>query len=290
MTTSFGANVSSNVGGAAAGVSAAGSAPSAGTVVAAGAAVVGAAVGLISTVASLIPATLRCLDFDHPTSIGLVPFDFNPSKITVTRSTTPEYKTAQGPGAGAPTGSGGAMVWKAPPPEVAINEIVFEGLTCKLRCDTLLNWMSPPGDDIKAAAAAAMGRPFNSEPPTLTFQWGPPLVGFMYDVKLLSTTISYERFNPTGIPVRAKVNLKMKQIVSNWANLPTNPTSGGVPGRRTHVVREGDTLAAVANTYFGNPAIWRRIADVNRINDPTRLRPGTTLFLPSGDDLEPLAR
>lgn len=287
MTTSVGANISSNVGGASAAISAAGSSPSVGSVVAAGATVAGAAVGLISTVASLIPATLRCLDFDHPTSIGLVPFDFNPTKITVTRSTSPEYKTAQGPGAGAPTGSGGAMVWKATPPEVSINDITFEGLTCKLRCDTLLNWMSPPGDDVKATVAAAMGRPFNSEPPTLTFQWGPPLVGFMYDVKLLSTTIAYERFNPTGIPVRAKVSLKMRQIVSKWANLPTNPTSGGVAGRRTHVVREGDTLHSVANTYFGNPAIWRRIADVNRINDPARLKAGSTLFLPTGDDLEP---
>jgi len=261
-----------------------------GSVVAAGAAVAGAAIGLISTVASLIPATLRCLDFDNPTAIGFVPFDFNPSKITVTRSASGTYKTAQGPGAGSPTGSGGAMVWKSDPPEVAINEIIFEGLTCKLRCDTLLNWMSPPGDDLFALAAAGTGRPFKSEPPTLTFQWGPPLVGFMYDVKLLNTTISYERFNPTGIPVRARVNLKMKQIVSKWASLPTNPTSGGIPGRRTHVMREGDTLHSVANTYFGNPAIWRRIADVNRINDPSRIRPGTTVYLPAGDDLEPGVR
>jgi nucleoid-associated protein YgaU len=287
MTTSVSADVHSNVGGASNAISAAGAAPSAGTVIAAGAAVAGAAVGLVSTIASLIPATLRCLDFDHPTAIGFVPFDFNPTKITVTRSTSGDYKTAQGPGAGAPTGSGGAMVWKATPPEVSIGEIIFEGLTCKLRCDTLLNWMSPPGDDIKASVAAGFGMPFPSEPPTLTFQWGPPLVGFMYDVKLMSTTISYERFNPTGIPVRAKVSLKMRQIVSKWANLPTNPTSGGVSGRRTLVVRDGDTLHSVANTYFRNPAIWRRIAEVNRINDPARLRPGRTLFLPAGDELEP---
>jgi nucleoid-associated protein YgaU len=287
MSTALVANVHSNVGGAQTSISAASSGPSAGTVVAAAAGVAGAAVGLVSTIATLIPATLRCLDFKHPTSLGLVPFDFNPTKITITRSTNGSYKPSTGPGAGAPTGSSGAMVWKAEPPEIAIQEIIFEGLTCKWRCDQLLKWMSPPNDDALAAVSATTGRPFNSEPPTLTFQWGPPLVGFMYDVKLMNTTIAYERFNPTGIPVRAKISLKMRQIPSLLANLPTNPTSGGVGGRRAHVVREGDTLHSIANKYFGNPAIWRRIADVNGIKDPTRVRPGRTVYLPTGEDLEP---
>jgi nucleoid-associated protein YgaU len=287
MTTAIGSNITNNANQGASGIQAAVSSPSVGTVVAAGAAAASGIVGIATTVASLIPAMLYCKDFSQPTALGLVPFDFNPQKISITRSASRSIKPAAGPGAGAPTGSSGAIVWKSDPPEVSISEIIFEGLTCKLRCDTLLNWMSPPKDDVFATVAATVGTPFKSELPTLTFQWGPPLVGFMYDVKLLSTTISYERFNPMGIPVRAKVNLKMLHVVTDFANLPTNPTSGGIGGRRTHVMREGDTLHSVANAYFGNPAIWRRIADVNRINDPARVRPGTTVYLPTGDDLEP---
>jgi nucleoid-associated protein YgaU len=38
-------------------------------------------------------------------------------------------------------------------------------------------------------------------------------------------------------------------------------------------------------TYYETPAAWRPIAAVNRIDNPGRLRPGTTLFLPNPDEL-----
>lgn len=243
---------------------------------------IGAAVGVASAVGALIPATIRCLELG---SIGLVPFDFNPTKISITRTASSTSHPASGSGTGSPTGSGGAIIWKSDPPSISIADIIFEGLTTKLRCDTLLNWQSPPAIDPKAIAKQATGAPIDSQPPTLTFQWGPPLVGFMYDVKLTSTTISYERFNPTGIPVRAKVSLKMVQQVSLLSNLPTNPTSGGLPGRHTHVVKSGDSLQSIATSYYGRPQAWRQIADINRINDPARLRPGITVYLPNAGEL-----
>jgi nucleoid-associated protein YgaU len=64
-----------------------------------------------------------------------------------------------------------------------------------------------------------------------------------------------------------------------------NPTSGGQPGRRTHTVGQGETLQSIATANYGTPALWRRIAEVNGIDDPTRVRPGTTVYLPNGDEL-----
>jgi nucleoid-associated protein YgaU len=287
MTTSFGANVNSNVGGASGGVAAATSGPGLGTAVAAVGAVAGAAVGIASAVGSLIPASLYNFDTDTPSAMGLIPFDFNPSKITVTRSATaPTYKPASGAGAGTPAGSGGAIVSVVKPPEISISDIIFEGVTTKWRCDQLFRWMSPPeGPDALAATMMAVGRPVASQPPTITFQWGPPMVGFMYEVKLLNTTVVYERFNPIGIPVRAKITLKMIQQVSKYASLPTNPTSGGLPGRRTHVMKHGESLQSVAMTYYGDPGAWRRIADINGFTDPRRVRPGVTVYLPGGAEL-----
>lgn len=287
MTTSFGANVSASASGAAGGVSGAASAPGVGTVVAAVSAVAGAAVGIASAIGSLIPATLSCFDKKTPTAWGLIPFDFNPSKIVISRTApAPEFKAASGAGAGSPAGSSGAIISKVKPAEISIGDIVFEGLTTKLRCDTLLHWMSPPeGADAFLDTMAAVGRPVESQPPTLTFLWGPPMVGFMYDVKLLSTTINYERFNPIGIPVRAKVTLKMIQQVNSWSSLPTNPTSGGLPGRRTHVLKDGESLQSIAMTYYENPAVWRRIADINGFTNPRRVRSGTTVYLPGGNEL-----
>jgi nucleoid-associated protein YgaU len=37
---------------------------------------------------------------------------------------------------------------------------------------------------------------------------------------------------------------------------------------------------------YGTPGLWRRIAEVNRIQDPTRVRPGTTIYLPNPDELK----
>jgi nucleoid-associated protein YgaU len=192
-----------------------------------------------------------------------------------------------GPGAGNPAGSTGPIVWKSDPPEITISDIIFEGLSTKIRCDGLFNWMSPPGgDDPFAATMAAMGRPIPSEVPTLRFLWGPPIVGFLYKVKLKRCQVTYERFNPTGIPVRAKISLTMQQVPDTLSAIPTNPTSGGAPGRRTHVLKDGESLAGIAHSYYGEAGAWRRIADINGIDDPSRVRPGTTVYLPNGQELE----
>ena len=50
-------------------------------------------------------------------------------------------------------------------------------------------------------------------------------------------------------------------------------------------MREGDSLAVIAYREYGNPALWRPLADVNGIDDPMRVRPGRTIFLPTADEL-----
>jgi nucleoid-associated protein YgaU len=43
----------------------------------------------------------------------------------------------------------------------------------------------------------------------------------------------------------------------------------------------GDTLASIAYNEYGSAAGWRRIADANPfIDDPMRVKPGTTLVIP----------
>ena len=52
---------------------------------------------------------------------------------------------------------------------------------------------------------------------------------------------------------------------------PQNPTSGGVVGRRSVTIDAGDTLSAVAFAEYGNPNMWRALAEANNIDDPLRL-------------------
>lgn len=64
-------------------------------------------------------------------------------------------------------------------------------------------------------------------------------------------------------------------------------STGDVDGRlgtefREHVLERGETLSHVAETYYGEQRLWRRIFDANRdvIDDPDRVSPGTLLRIP----------
>lgn len=61
--------------------------------------------------------------------------------------------------------------------------------------------------------------------------------------------------------------------------LPT-PTP---PWERRYVVRDGDTLAAIAEAVYGDEALWPLILEANeeRIADPEHLRIGTSLLIPN---------
>jgi nucleoid-associated protein YgaU len=53
-------------------------------------------------------------------------------------------------------------------------------------------------------------------------------------------------------------------------------------GPQTYVVREGDTLASISRKFYKSSGRWKKIRDANRsvLDDPTKLKPGTTLTIP----------
>jgi hypothetical protein len=240
----------------------------------------GVGIGIAALAGARVPAMLRCTD---PSNFGVVPFDFNPNEIQMSREG--QYGNRSTPASA--SGSSNAMVTQnVRNSKIVIGKVMLEGQTTKLRCDTLLGWMAPGSAlNLVAMAAALAGANLTTEPPTLTFQWGPPMIGFMYSVRMTSCQITYNRFTSAGIPIRALVNLTLQEVPSLLGSLPMNPTSGGQPGRRTHTVGEGETLQSIATANYGTPALWRRIAEVNHIDDPTRVRPGTTVYLPNPDEL-----
>src|SRR3989440_9679434 len=56
--------------------------------------------------------------------------------------------------------------------------------------------------------------------------------------------------------------------------------SGNTP--HTYVVREGDTLASISRKFYKFSGRWKKIRDANKnvIDDPAKLKPGTTLMIP----------
>jgi nucleoid-associated protein YgaU len=105
---------------------------------------------------------------------------------------------------------------------------------------------------------------------------------------------------PSGAPARALVDLTLTEAsdvaahvgpLSGGAKRPapakTSGPAGGSATSRPHpgaptsyVVRQGDTLWAIAGRVYGDPNDWHRIADANKIRDPRTLQIGRRLVIP----------
>lgn len=116
-------------------------------------------------------------------------------------------------------------------------------------------------------------------PPTVLFQWG---TTWSFKAVITSVTQKFTLFLPIGTPVRATLDVSFRQIADTKQLKPQNPTSGGVGGERVWTVKEGDTLAWIAHTEYGDPTQWRLIADANRLTNVRRLTPGLVLMIPNG--------
>jgi nucleoid-associated protein YgaU len=118
-------------------------------------------------------------------------------------------------------------------------------------------------------------------PPWVVFHWG-SLSGFTGYVA--SVNVKYTLFTPAGLPIRGTATVNLQEITKEPKK--QNPTSGALSAHRVHTVSTGDTLASIAWHEYGDPAMWRAIATTNRIDDPMRLRAGSSLLIPAAEDLQ----
>jgi hypothetical protein len=130
----------------------------------------------------------------------------------------------------------------------------------------LLDWTQPTQRSQEA---------HNPAPPTIEFFWGAQvtMTGFLKTVQ-----IDYLLFDNDGTPLRATANVQLQALPQPTRG--TNPTSGGITGRRSAQTSEADSLASIAQREYGDPGLWRAIAIANDIDDPGRIPPGTRLLLP----------
>lgn len=117
----------------------------------------------------------------------------------------------------------------------------------------------------------------NGRPPWVQFHWG-QLHSFKSVVEDL--TIRFTHFSSSGVPLRARVQLSLRQYQPDAKWNPQNPTSGTPRPHRLHRVQPGESLDRIAAGHYRNPTRWRAIAEANDIDDPLALRPGALLAIP----------
>lgn len=234
--------------------------------------------------------------FEMAMPFKFVLFDHNPEQLKIARTAKSNRTGSSRPsrtGGSGHTGTGGSSGTSAAtnmgtdPTKMTVTKARLVGPETKPMCDRLLDWLSPRSmmpQEQMIFQAVQTGGYIN---PILLVQWGPPVMGFTFQAVLTSVTINYLRVSSVGVPSHASVDLVLQEVPSV---IPlTNPTSGGRPGRTRRVVTSDENLATIAQEVFGNPGAWRAIAEVNDIDDPTRVRPGDVLYLPGNEELAELA-
>lgn len=135
------------------------------------------------------------------------------------------------------------------------------------------------GTDVRRVVRSITGLldidPTTHAPPILLFGWAT----FSFTCVLSKATQQYVMFRPDGTPVRAKVQVTFTEFTN--AEMEAKEIKRETADySRVHVVREGDSLPALAYRLLGTVAAWRPIALANGLDDPDALEPGTKLVIP----------
>lgn len=112
-------------------------------------------------------------------------------------------------------------------------------------------------------------------PPVLLFTWG----SLSFTCVLARASQRFIMFRPDGVPLRARLQVSFNEFIN--AETEAKETKRETADyTREHVVLEGETLSGIAGTIYRDPARWRPIAIVNRIDRPAALVPGMRLAVP----------
>jgi len=112
----------------------------------------------------------------------------------------------------------------------------------------------------------------------------PPIVRLIWDDQVFkgvidSLNITFVLFTPDGVPLRAKLNMTLKEyrpVEIQVKEIPTNSPDVD----KVHTLVRGETLADVSWKAYADPRLWREIARNNGIADPRHVEPGRTLSIP----------
>jgi hypothetical protein len=164
-----------------------------------------------------------------------------------------------------------------------------EKVTLELFFDTTEHGMVDGVVDVRTETGKVYGLlKIDSEthaPPRCKLTWGDGGQLFSYGSSLeprcLLESVSEEftLFSPTGVPLRARLNVTFREYKTIEEQLAERPRHSA-DRDKVFVVRRGQTISHVAWLTYGDPAQWRPIAVANKLDNPRRLAPGTRLRIP----------
>jgi nucleoid-associated protein YgaU len=203
-------------------------------------------------------------------------FQFNPKEVSITKSSTWNRPTNKGAKSASKPEFGGTQ------PQTIQMELFFDDFEhpdkdLTLDIKQLLEWLKPTKETIDKK---------KPQPQVLQLQWGHNKAVNGFHGYLKSVNAKYTMFKADGRPIRATAQITLEEIPHDPAR--TNPTSGAITSRRTHVMVAGDSLMSVAYHEYDDASLWRGLAAFNGLDDPLRVGSGSRLLIPSEDEARSL--
>lgn len=112
-------------------------------------------------------------------------------------------------------------------------------------------------------------------PPACSFLWG----SFRYDGIVSSIKKDFTYFYHDGIPARVKIVLTLK----HYQNIDTMKAKLDLHSSdisKERILDESDSLFLMAHREYKSTSSWREIAKANDIDNPLKIKSGTSLLLP----------
>ena len=136
------------------------------------------------------------------------------------------------------------------------------------------------GIDVRVHTGLVLGlTSLNSEthaPPPLLFVWG----SLIFPCVMESVTQTFDFFNTLGMPLRARLNVTLKEHDTLEDILGSNQLLSA-DRTKQWIFKKGDTLQRIAAQEYGDPNKWRPIAEANNIDNPLTIAVGRALKVPA---------
>jgi hypothetical protein len=206
---------------------------------------------------------------DDPSSI--VRFQFNPNELTVEK--TNQFAEKKIPGLPSST-----LSFVKGEPRVLTLDLFFDTYEQKIDVrvftDRITGWDS--SSLLKRSPFKGLMEIYSElhAPPVCLFVWG----AFIFPCIIERASKKFTMFLPEGIPVRATLNVTLKEYKEHETQLKEIALQSADTTKIWHV-KQGDTLWLIAAKEYGNPSLWRRIAEKNKIHNPRLLKPGMELII-----------
>ena len=112
-------------------------------------------------------------------------------------------------------------------------------------------------------------------PPVCIFVWGK----FAFQCIIEKVNKKFTMFTSDGIPVRATLNVSLKEYTSAERQIKKADKKSSDLSK-LKIVRESDSILSLCGQEYGDPKLWRVIAEANGLDNVRDLKPGSELILP----------